>query len=42
VVQRALVNRKISTADGFGLEKISYLKPALLVRHDLGLASNII
>jgi hypothetical protein len=41
-MQRALVNGEISTADGFGLEEISYLKPALLVRCDLGLASRII
>jgi hypothetical protein len=36
------VNGEISTADGLGLEEISYLKPALLVRRDLGLDSLII
>jgi hypothetical protein len=35
------MNGEISTADGFGLEEISYLKPALLVRRDLGLFSRI-
>jgi hypothetical protein len=41
-MQRALVNGEISTAHGFGFEEIGDLKPALLVRRDLGLGSRII
>jgi hypothetical protein len=41
-MQRALVNGEISTADGCGLEEISYLKPASLFRSSLGLVSRII